>query len=843
MVEEYCRAIKSLDELTNSLNEKYSALPGYRSSSRFPSLLIFFNRKDDYVKFINLCNYKKVHFQEFIKDSQIVTKEACDRWIRFAIEESKDEAVMLLPISEIIRLRFLENKERMCDYLFGRILQAEGSRIIVPIPDLIDEYKTFISEFEHKARCGEAWYFKNEEAIEEKINVIADRSGLVEKEDVSKNSIWITNLKQWMDLWSGNELKEERTIIIREPNLINPILSRGIEVPKVYIETIEDEKKYLAKFFEMSDIPEDVQLSTERWTTLIEYIRKRNDRRFSWKRLNKELLGLPQNTISSLITGLWCEEGFPNKELERSLWLIEAKRKGADEIEIGALLKATAEGISDPRHLLDVLYKQPLLDPTATSLVLKQRRELFQAFRYSIPHFEDGKMDIQLFFEKHIEDIPEARRWEYLTGHFDFEKKYLVKLVTDALRKDGYLQNEFLLSIKSVWEPLFHYVSITSFDDGSRQKLLDSINQGHLTDPFTFQEFLKCYRSEYVKSKLMDEQTDLLKELQRHYIAAFKEMMVKTNLGVLRGFNNENQLSKIRMNKLILLDAVGYEWTPVLIGVFDDLGWSLANEDYNLAALPSDTAHCPVVEDSEKIYRKFDELIHSQYRYPDTIFDELSCLTSIIEEVSRDFRGRDTLTLISDHGSTMFARKGDIITTEADKAHGGRYAIVREDGDAKVNNVNVYPVEVRGERSLVMLSYSNFNNRPHGEAHGGATLEEMASAQLTFRRKTEIPNIFNIAVIGDYSLLDKSIRFSIGLACIENVSSAELFVNDGLPFDLPINSIERSEFEIEMSKLRVHGLAEGENIIRIRVVGVGEASCSVHVSGATTSNSFNDLFN
>ena len=843
MVEEYYRTIKSLDELVNNLNEKYSALPSYRSSSRFPSLLIFFSRKDDYTDFIYRCNYTKVYFQDFIKDGQIVTKEACDRWIRSAIEESKDKTLMLLPISEIIRLRFLEDKERMCDYLFGRILQAEGSRIVVPIPDLIDEYKKFFSVFEHNTRCGEAWYLNNEEANEEKINVVVDRKSLVQKEDVNKNSIWIVNLKQWMDLWSGNGLNEEKIIIIQEPKLISPILRRGIEVPKVYIHDIENERNYLARFFGMLDIPEDVHLSASQWTTLIEYIRTRNDRRFSWKRLNKELLGLPQSTLSSLITTLWCEADFSQKELERSLWFIEAKRRGADDVDIGLLLKATIEDISDPCYLLDVFFRRPLLDPTTSSVVLRQRRELMQSFRYSIPHFENGKMDTQIFFEKKIELIPEERRLEYLTGYFDFEKKYAVSLVTDALKKDGYLRNELLPCIKDVWAPLFHYVSIVSHDDFSKLELLDSISNGHLTDPVVFKNFLKCYRSEYVRSKLLDEPTDFLKELQRQYVAAFKEIIVKINLGVLRGFNNQNQLSKIRMSRLILLDAVGFEWAPVLKGVFDDFGWSLTNEDYNLAALPSDTAHCPIIEDTEKIYRGFDELVHSAYKYPDTIFDELSCLTSIIEEVSRDFRGRDTLTLISDHGSTAFARKGDIITAEANKAHGGRYAIVRGDGIAKVNNIHVYPVEVDGEQSLVMLSYSNFNNRPHGEAHGGATVEEMASIQLTFRRKSEMRDVFSIVSIGDHSLLDKLIRFSISLPHIESVSGVEISVNDGPLFDLPIDSIVKSEFDVELSKLRMYGLTEGENIVKIRVIGIGEASCLVHVSGAAKSNSFSDLFN
>lgn len=837
------QAIQSMDDLFIRLEEKYSNLPGYRSSSRFPSLLIFFDRKDDYVEFIGRCPYKKVFLQDFVNDGRIISKEMCDRWLKHSVELSKREVITLLPISELIRLRFLENKERMCDYVFGRILESEDSQMVVPIPDFLNEYKLFFETFEHNTRCGETWYLsKCGDNNEERLKIFVDHKGLIEQNDIDKNSHFINNLVEWLDIWSGSGLQKTKKIIIRDPNLIEPILSRGIAVPTVDIYDIQDERKYLSTVYGMSDIPDFISLNSNEWNLIIDFVRRKNNRKYSWKRLNDDIIGNTHNSPLSLITEYWNESNFSKRELERCLWLAEAKNQRISDDDAGSIIRDIIGKVDTSSQLLDVIYKDYLTNSSLDPVALKQRRDLFQSFRSGYPHFEAGEKEIEDFFNKQIEAIPLERRWEYLTGHFHFEKKYLVRILTESYSKYGCISNDLLIAIKSIWKPLYHYISTVCEDNESTLNLVLSMTQHELTEPNNFQLFLKCYMIEYVKSKLMDNQTKILKSLQEQYFEAFKEILAKTNMGILRGLNNENTLNEIRRNKLILLDAVGIEWKPVLIGVLEEHEWSLSNDDYNLAVLPSITNHCPLNKDLEKAYREYDELVHTQYRYPETIYDEIDCVVQITERLVRDFKNQDYLTIVSDHGATAFARKGDIITLEANEKHGGRYAIAREGKLIEINNRSVYSIEGASEKAIVMLSTSNINIKPRGEAHGGASLEEIATIHLTFKRKSKMSSQIKVWTEQEYSLLDESIKFFISIPSNSNAFEFEINVNDGPSLRLPMDSIKKSEFSIELSKLRSYGLAEGENVIKMSIVGMGDASCSVILTGAAKNNNFNDLF-
>ncbi|WP_243669256.1 hypothetical protein [Methanoculleus chikugoensis] len=169
--------------------------------------------------------------------------------------------------------------------------------------------------------------------------------------------------------------------------------------------------------------------------------------------------------------------------------------------------------------------------------------------------------------------------------------------------------------------------------------------------------FANQYFAQYIRAKLVyDAPTKRLEEMQHQYFGEWKDTLGALSIGKIPQHNDTSFKAQIDADGYIFLDGVGYEWHNVIRVLFERKEWKITSIQPIFSQLPSDTAHFPLL-DPVKEYRDFDGLIHKHYQYPRTIFEELEILEQIVERIHQWHKDKP-IWIVSDHGSTAFARKG-----------------------------------------------------------------------------------------------------------------------------------------------------------------------------------------
>jgi len=228
-------------------------------------------------------------------------------------------------------------------------------------------------------------------------------------------------------------------------------------------------------------------------------------------------------------------------------------------------------------------------------------------------------------------------------------------------------------------------------------------------------EYMDLYKKSKLKDKLFGELESLLEEKNSNFYDwyyAFDRILDLANDW------------KSKVERVVWVDALGFEWAGFILRYLESRGTPVHTFYIGRANIPSITEVNKPNFDVSGV-REFDELIHKRYEFPDTIIRQMELLKEILDkEISAEKR---TL-LFSDHGSSALVKLCEPIKLLADIKfeHGGRYFKGYLEHNFK--NREVIKHTENGEVFYVAATHRSVNAKPQGEAHGGATPEEL----LTF---------------------------------------------------------------------------------------------------------------
>ena len=293
----------------------------------------------------------------------------------------------------------------------------------------------------------------------------------------------------------------------------------------------------------------------------------------------------------------------------------------------------------------------------------------------------------------------------------------------------------------------------------------------------------------------------------------------------------------------IFLDGVGYEWHNVLRVLFERKGWKVPSIQPVFSQLPSDTAHFPLSE-PVKEYREFDSLIHKPYQYPTTIFEQLETLERIVEEIHQWHKDKP-IWIVSDHGSTAFARKGKARPIKrVKKEHGGRFGTFK--GDFLNEDGRTHCISDKTASYAVALSYDNYGETsPKGEAHGGAMPEETLALALLIVPSGTDKSSEQITVKPEkdsYSPFDSEFVLMISGTIGIQIESVDIRINKEARKSAPMEWIGRSTIRIPFASIKELGLKPGRNTLDITFNKTIQATCSVEYASGSVGTEFEQIF-
>lgn len=823
----------NLNDLLQWLNVKYSKKNvGYKSSSRYPSTLIFFDSKTAYIEFLKRTSFEKRYLSEIIPiNKNKLNCHLVQKWIDEIINDSFNIPLIMLPITEYIRLCKITD-DRILDEVFTKLLQTEDASLIIPMLDYSHNYKHFFRNFVHRGRMAEVCQL-NEESIDD-LNIIEltlDSSTLVPED----NMYLIRDTKQWVQLWESENIKTYKKILIKEPQLIASISTAEITIPKIDKRSILNELDLLANWYNINPSVISIEPDKKIWKYIFEKLNSYRKESPSWKKIVTSVLG----DISDLeyqYSELWEKSLDEKKYIARWFWLNEAKKTKFTSQFINEIVTNT----DNPEMFIDVAWIRYVESPNIDTInkdTLNERTEFFKALKQ--PLFHSGNEELKNIFSSFVSNKEINDKYLYITETFDFERKYLIQYLKDDLNNSEISKYPLLYSkIKDIWSPLSFYL----------EKPLNHLNDiiPSILDDFT--NYSETYIKEYKLSKFINDcRSSKLKELNKEYLDNFISIVAKKNNRDIPSLEDQKFLNTIRSEDFIFIDGAGLEWCHTIIRLLEQRNWQVLDKDLRIANLPTDTKHSEVNTGYVGKFRSFDELLHQPYKYPETIYKELVCIQEIVNEIDEKYKSRKKpLYIVSDHGSTVFARKGICQKINGlNPDHGGRYAYYS--GSEIEEKEHVYTTEDNKGKIVVPLSYVNFDSQnPKGEAHGGGTLEEILAFSVKLAPPScDISKQDQIVVEPRQyrcSTFDKNIGFDIHNYPSDSIRDIMISVNDNPPRNVETEYIESGGISFPVSKLIEYGLVVGKNTIEINIDYINKSKVNIEFVSSSQKTDFDTEF-
>lgn len=826
---------ESIESLISWLNKKYyEPRQAWRSSARFNVTLIFFHGKKAYHDFLNQAPFPKLCLSE--KLSPVESTLNCShaqKWLDEALLESKDAPQIILPITEYIRFCSQYN-DRILDEVFNTLLQADNddANFIVPMLDYYAKYKKFFEEYVHRDRMADVCSVNITSPWDERvIELVLDNSGQVPSESFRT----ISTVVEWVKLWETGDIADESKIIVHDPKIIRALASTDINIPKVDRIIIRNNEDCLSFLYNIDQSVFTLEPNKKVWEYVFSFHNGKNNDQISWNDIVRSALG-PEIDFDSLCFELWEASMGKKKSIERWFWLNEAKKNHLNS----EFLNYCVKNCDDPEMLLDTAWMMPLENPESTEInhnILSERRKFFK--RFVTPLFKYGLEENERIFLSFIDRADIPKKLDFIVGLFDFEKRYLLTYAVNELRNNDLSPiSEKISYFKDIWPTLGIYLESSL---PSRSKRIPDITQN-------FELFVEEYFAEYISAKLLnDAESEHLKQLQTAYRSNFVSILAKVNTRSILSLSDPSFINKIHSSGFIFADGIGYEWYNVVKYLLEAKGWAILNSGLVLANLPTDTAHSGVNTEYFDRINSFDNLLHATYQYPDTIFHQLTTLEQIVNNIHEKFKSRkDPLYIISDHGATVFARKGRCIALEEGGAQSsGRYTYFSNNRVAEKEHV--YITEDGKGKVLVSLNYDNFDkSAPKGEAHGGGTLEEICTFFMLVspcsQRKVNPDAVTLESDKPAYTPFDTKLELLIGLDTAIQTDSLQLRINHGPLRSIPIDDKYTRKIRLSIADLSEKGLTFGENVIEIILNGKYIGQTTFKYQSGSEKTDFDDEF-
>lgn len=819
--------ITSLSDLMERLRRKYSGeTPSYTSAARYPSSIIFFDSKEVYRQFLGQVPYERRYFSSAFPETGTPSGYALRRWLNGVLDEATTKPLVLVPLTEYLRLYQEGAPEDVIRTLFSKIVQAEGTSLIVPMLDYVNQYLQFFIDFIHQGRMAEVYrvaLFESDESPT--IRLILDRTGKAPLED----AIEVNDSREWFHLWEDGAIADSRTLMIRESSLIDGLSQTEIAVPKMARVLYQKDEDLLERFYSIDLDNLRIPVTAEVWERIFSALSEGGAS--SWEEIVESVLE-PHHELTTLLSRYWEDATAGMYPIEQWFWLNEAKRCGVD----GSYLHDVVSRIDTPNQLMDHLYLDALSSSEFGYEALDERRKILRGLRK--PHFSSGIQRLEKAYLKWLEEEPRSLEQvtALFTNVFPYEQLAIVDKVIERLRNGIPLTQDVLTPIRDAWPAFAAYLdtALTAYYEG----IADLVDD--------WQDFADQYTQAYVYAKLVhDQTTELLSSLQQFYYASFPQLLGAIKIGRLPTHTTLENRDHVREEGYLLLDAAGHEWRSVLTALFEAKGWGVATSLAVVTTLPSITAKCSLNEGWIEKFGSFDDLLHNPYRYPGKIVEELRELERIVDTIHTKYFDRNQpLWLISDHGATAFARLGGSKDYDRIKPeHGGRYC--SHTGSKVAEKELVYLTKDGAKDFVTSLTYENLGpTSPKGEAHGGGTPEEILAIALRLippglTKMADRVTIDPAVVV--CSSLDNEITLQL-CGVVPHSHSISLRVNNGTLFVVPAEWRGDGQLAFSLEMLRAHGLSAGENLLELTFDDTRTASCTVDLQSATKKTDFDDIF-
>jgi hypothetical protein len=821
-------------ELIKILKGKYSDIgPHIGSKSRFPAALIFFSSQKEYQKFLEEAPWEFYRLSEIIASEQSLSAYQLNKWFDKALEKSKEKPLVLVPMTEFIRFHPNNTNIHIISKFFTQLVQSEKSKIIIPMLDFYSNYQNFIKEFSHKDRMAEIFsQCKIEDNENDDLEIFFDNLGIISSNKFDR----ISNIKDWMLLWETGNIAFKKKILIQNQKIIKIIQKVDISVPKVKKRLIDNFKDYLQYEYSIPQTSFNIDPPKEIQEFILSKITKFKGQKI-WESFEMMILGEGKNFENQFYV-YWEQSQREEKKIHRWFWL----NKGKTVKLSNKALQDAIKNVNDPEKILDRIYLDGLQKNNIDNGILSARRELITKF--SDPLFISDIATFEGYFIQMRNNLGHdpAQIIDRIIGFFDFERNTIVEIVPQLIRKQSGLSSDHFLILKMVWPEYAAYI----------EPALNPEPLGSFAIVEDFPTFARTYISQYILSKAVhDRQTEELEILQAEFRKQWKEINAGIITGKIQSHDNGILPSEIKDKKYVFLDGVGFEWNKLIQFLFEKSGWQILEVIPIFSPLPSTTDYFPLEKTEEgKTTEKFDDfdrMIHEPYEFPKTIEKEINKLKEIVEKkIHKKFNGYShPMWIISDHGSTVFARKGNPLKSfkEEDKKHGGRYSKLTQMSFLETDGLKI----ISGEKKfIVSMTYDNLGKTcPRGEAHGGATPEEI----LAFAIKVAPPNIVKqISQIlmktekMEYSPLDDSICILIEGKYEEKINEIKLSMNNSPGFSIDMQYYHQRTLLLPMALLLQKGLKAGKNQFIFTVNKRIRVSCEFTISSGSEKTDFDKKF-
>lgn len=310
------------------------------------------------------------------------------------------------------------------------------------------------------------------------------------------------------------------------------------------------------------------------------------------------------------------------------------------------------------------------------------------------------------------------------------------------------------------------------------------------------QDWVLEYMALYKESKLKDKP---LKELEN--------LLGEKNSNFYDWYYNFDRILDLASNlkstveRVVWIDALGFEWAGFILRYLEKKKIPIHKFYIGRADIPSITeVNKPDFSTLE--IREFDELIHKRYEFPNTIIKQMELLKEILDkEISAEKR---TL-LFSDHGSSALIRLYDPVKLSVDVKfeHGGRY--FKGYTEHNLRNEKIIKHIENGEEFYVAVTHRSVNVKPQGEAHGGATPEELLTFAIVVGGHRDIS--YNVDIPNrEISRREKELLVRIKPAPQASVE----FTIDGRPVEYQRES--DTDYIVKLTDIR-----SGSHIVEVKI--------------------------
>lgn len=641
-----------------------------------------------------------------------------DGWITVhqIIEKISMEAVgkdcIIVPLSELVR--FYDRDSFLS--LFNRLSAIENTRnkkrrLYIPLVGIFERFNhEFYSYFHRKFEWAPIWQVIDTISVKNKIYIIDFNV------DNLKQGDFIRNTKDWLSIWKKDDMSN---LICSSKNL--SLLCKNTLPDQVFdIEEVHNFRELLSKVYQINIPINYIDPDKDFWCRLFEEIRNIHINDFS--QLVKQVFGI-ENINKIDILGLWTR--FNDSFYK---WLLKNYVITRDEWANSYLYYVMSEiddldDITLCKYLWLTIFK---LKKTKLKAKYEERLMLLKEFYRLKPDFQ--KFFIEEELKTELDGIDNYKeKLSLLTDITEIERKLLIEMIANSK-----IDCE---SLKTKYSDLYYYLNDMVIDNLSNNTWII--------------EYFKEYRLSKLKDAIQPKISFLLQERNKSSEDFYKWYYSFKNVGEI--------IKHEKVSKTLLIDAVGIEWLPYLCYTIEkSCGLNVEKKYIARSNLPSIT-ECNKLQDITYIQNYDKDMIHSDYKYPDTFIQQLSYIKDLLNKYLY-ISDNDKVAITSDHGTTALARLDTHIKTYnfSDSSHEGRCMWLENRENVEDKDILFHEIDNASSKlkkySLIALNYTSLYNRPRREVHGGGTPEEVLIPIIIVSKKKTVktlpyaihPKVFHI---------------------------------------------------------------------------------------------------